>query len=143
MLQLSALDAGGCEKAESVLLRAQAAQTYFKVVLIQTCSGSFASEIAMSAGMPTGPIPRCLPCWRRAGCFWSRTATVYHPAVCGVGLTLSDRWACSLILSRAFEIHGHMVVLPLIDALNHDPERGGSLRWNDGGDFQALARDVN
>lgn len=50
-----------------------------------------------------------------------------------------QRWAGAVILSRAFEVNGHTVVLPLIDALNHDPKLGGSLRWNANGEFEVVS----
>jgi len=46
------------------------------------------------------------------------------------------KWAAAVILSRAFEINGHMIILPLIDSFNHDPVKGGSLSWNATGEFE-------
>lgn len=53
-----------------------------------------------------------------------------------------QQWASAVVLSRAFEVHGHMVILPLIDAFNHDPKRGGDLRWNASGEFEVVAGDA-
>jgi hypothetical protein len=50
-----------------------------------------------------------------------------------------QRWAGAVVLSRAFSVNGHTVVLPLIDALNHDPNLGGDLRWNADGEFEVVS----
>jgi len=36
-------------------------------------------------------------------------------------------------------VNGSTVILPLIDAINHDPKTGGDLRWNADGDFQVVS----
>jgi len=49
------------------------------------------------------------------------------------------KWMLSVVISRTFDINGRMVILPVIDAFNHDPVLGGRLCWNAEGEFEVHA----